>query len=288
MANMLLGFPNRIDQGALSGGSWAAGLPLTNLQTRLLSRVARSTSAAPSATTVTIDLGSPRPLRILAMIAHNISLQGRVRFELSFAADFSTHEYDATVDVWGGLLTATWDINELEWESDNFWLGTYTAEEIEGFTAASAHILDRTIPAQFVRITILDAQNEDGFVQIGRLFLGPALEPRLNYSWGASLGYETLTAVQAALGGAEFFDVREPTRVFRFSLEFMQDDEAFGQLLELTRRAGVHGEIFVVPDPADTYQGLRRNFLGRNRQLSALEQASYGAQNMSFEIKEIR
>lgn len=292
MANLLLGFPNRVDQATLSGGSWAAGLPLANLQTRLLSRVARSNNLATASTTIVIDFGQPQRLRILALIAHNISLQGKVRFEASTVADFSSHAYDLTTDVWGGLLTATWDLNALEWENNNFWLGTYSSEDIEGFTSISTHIMDASVAARYWRITIMDPLNTDGFVQLGRLFLGPAIQPRLNYSWGASLGYETLTEIKTAIGGAEFFDVREPTRVFRFSLEFMQDEEAFGKMLELTRRAGVHGEIFVVPDPADVFQGLRRNFMGRNRQISALEQSTWAnggsAHSMAFEIKEIR
>lgn len=292
MANILIGHPNRIDGAVLSGGSWSAGLPLSNLKTRLFSRVARSVDAAPSSTTMTIDFGQPQRLRVLALVAHNISLQGRVRFEASETADFSNPLCYLETDVWTGLLTAEWDIDALEWESDNFWLGTYSREDIEGFTSVSTHVMDDAVAARFWRISIIDPLNDDGFVEIGRVFMGPAIQPRINYSWGASLGYEISTAVEMALGGAEFFDVREPVRVFRFTLEWMQDDEAFGKLLELVRRAGIHGEVFVIPDPDDEFNGLRRNFMGRFRQLSPLEQVSWAnsgsAHSMAFEIKELR
>lgn len=289
---LLLGFPNRIGEATLSGGSWTAGLPLDNLKLRQFSKVARSTSAAVGATTFTLDLGQPRKMRMLALIGHNIGLQGRVRFEVSDNADLSSPLYDTETDVWGGLLTAGWDINELEWEADNFWIGTYSKEDIEGFTATSIHILPQPVSGRYVRVSIIDTSNSDGFVQMGRFFVSPALQPKINYSWGAGLNYEISTAVEAALGGSEFFDVREPIRVFRFMLEYMEDNEAFGTFLELIRRAGIDKEILVVPDPTDALNGVRRNFVGRIRQPSALEQVTWAnsgsAHSMAFEIKELR
>lgn len=291
---ILIGHPNRIDQAeTISGGAWSATLPLANLQNRLFSKVARSVDADPASTQFVMDYGTPQRLRIISLVAHNIGLQGRVRFEASTVSDFSSSVYDSGwVDVWTGLLTAEWNIDELEWENDNYWTGTYSAEEIRGFTAVSTHILPQPVSARYWRISIDDAANDAGFVQIGRLFMGPAWQPRINYSWGAGLGYETNTAVEVALGGTEFFDPREPVRIFRFTLEWMRDDEGFGRALELMRRAGVHGEVFVVPDPSDPFQGLRRNFMGRFRQLSPLEQATWAnggsAHTMAFEIKELR
>lgn len=63
----------------LSGGSWEAGLPLTNLQDRRLHRVARSTDAAVASTVFTVDLGTDRAVRLVAIPKHNISAAGTVR-----------------------------------------------------------------------------------------------------------------------------------------------------------------------------------------------------------------
>ncbi|MBI1621508.1 hypothetical protein [Aquamicrobium zhengzhouense] len=290
---ILIGFPNRIDQAStITGGGWSAGLPLDNLKDRLFSRVARSVDADPANTQFVVDYGRPQRLRILAFVAHNMSLSSRLTIEAAEDEAFTTIFYSAEVDVWTGMLSAEWNIDELEWENDNFWTGTYTAEDIEGFTAVSTHILPGSISARYWRFKIEDPQNDAGYVQIGRLFMGPAWQPRINYSWGAGLGYEIGTGVETALGGAEFFNVKEPVRVFRFSLDHMRDDEGFGRALELVRRAGIHGEVFVVPDPTDAFQGLRRNFMGRIRQPSPLEQVTWAndgsAHSMSFEIKELR
>ncbi|WP_152045509.1 hypothetical protein [Aureimonas psammosilenae] len=287
---VLLGFPNRIDEAAISGGNWP--LPLGNIQNRRLAKIARSASLNPADTVIVMDFGRSRTLRIFALVAHTISLNGRMRITASANADMSEPTYDSgEIDVWGSLTNAIWDLNELEWENDNFWLGGYTEEEIAGFTATSTHIMPTDVSGRYWRIAITDS-NDAGYIDIGRIFAGPAWQPEHNFSWGASLGFETRTAIETALDDAEFFDEREPRRVVRFTLNYLDASEGYGRALELTRRAGISKEVFVVSDPADEGNGLRRNFMGRLNQLSPLEAAMWmnGGPNhsMAFEIKELR
>ncbi len=290
--NIMLGFPNRIDQCSITGGSWVATLPLANLKNRLFSRVARSTGLALSQTTFTLDMGQPQPIRLFALVAHNLSVTARVRLEAADAPDFATTVFDQTFDAWGSAANAAWSIAQLEWESDNYWLGTYTSEQIEGFTAVSQHVLPGEEVARYWRVTIKDPDNTDGYVEAGRVFIGSAAQATINYAWGASLGYEFGTVVETSLSGAEFFDVREGVRVFRCVLQHMADDEAYGTFLEIVRRGGVHSEIMVIPDPTDMTNGIRRNFMGRLRQPSPLEQMTWmnggSANSMAFELKELR
>lgn len=289
MANLILGFPNRVDGATLSGGAWVEAKPLDNLKDRLLSRVARTIDVATGSTWFKLDFGRQRNIRIIALIAHNLSFSAKLRIRAANVADYSTTVYDLESDVWGALVNADWNIDELEWENDNYWAGTYTQEDFGGQTAVSSRILPESVNARYWRFDIKDTQNAAGFVDIGRLFIGDAfLHPRYNYAYGGSLGYETDTVVEKSLGGAEFFDPRESLRVMRFDLPLMSDEEGFSQALELTRRAGIHKEIFVVADPDDNAFGPQRNFLGRLRQLNPLEQAMYQLNSMSFEIKELR
>lgn len=290
--NLMLGFPNRIDQCELSGGSWVSTLPLANLKNRLFDRVARSAGLATSQTTFTLDMGQPQPIRLFALVAHNLTVTANIRLEASDTPDFAAPVYDETFDAWGSTANAAWNIAQLEWESDNYWLGTYTSDEIAGFTAVSQHVLPGEEVARYWRVTIEDTENPAGFVDVGRVFIGSAAQARINYAWGATLGYEFGTVVETSLSGAEFFDVREGVRVFRCVLQHMADDEAYGTFLEIVRRGGVHSEIMVIPDPTDMINGIRRNFMGRLRQPSPLEQTTWmnggSANSMAFELKELR
>ena len=293
MGNLMLIYPNRCDTGSYGGGAWVEALPLDNLKTRPFAQVARSVGLAIENTTFTIDFGRSWPIRLFAFLAHNFTVSARIKIEASNADDFSTHILDKTFDAHGALAGGDWDINALEWENDNYWLGSYTAEDTQGQTPISVQLFPQNIVARYWRVTIFDPSNDAGFVQIGRLFLGDAfLQPTYNPPYGSDLGYEDATGIDTALSGAEFFDPREPVRVMRFQLQYLNDVEGYAKALELTRRAGVWKEIFVIGDPDDVLYASQRNFPARMRQLNPLEAVMYGYDtdyhSMAVELKEIR
>ncbi len=85
MSNVLFGFPIYSDSSplyspSLSGGSWLAALPLANLQSRYVHRVARSSTDAVADTVFTLDAGVARSVRVLSLVNHNLSSAGKVRF----------------------------------------------------------------------------------------------------------------------------------------------------------------------------------------------------------------
>lgn len=293
---ILIGWLNRLDEAALSGGSWQPTLPLENLHSRQIAKVARTQALTPANTTMTLDYGRPRPHQLICLVNHNGSFSGKMRIRIGDdpAWGDATTYYDVTVDIWPGLLDGPWDVNDYEWEDDNFWLGGFDVEEIEGFTAVSTHILPDPRSGRYLRIDILDQGNPDGFFQLGRIFAGPAISPTVNVAWGMGEGWDfSGTAIESALGGAEFFDEREGVRLIRFTLQHLDTTEAYGKFMEMVRRSGVSKEVFVIPDPSDQFNGLKRNFLGRIRQpQSILEKVQWEnggpAHALPLEIKELR
>jgi hypothetical protein len=280
----MLGFPNRTDAAVLSGGSWAATLPLSNLQSRVIGKVARSVNTAPASTKFDIDLGAGTKNQALSLRNHNITLAGIYRIMASASPSFAVLSYDSGwLDVWP--VVYPW--GTLEWEDDNFWSGKYTVEQTQGYTTELDHILPILKVARYWRVEISDPTNPDGYLQIGRLFIGPVWQPKLNMSYGASIAWETKTGVQEAIGGAEYFQQRTPYRVAKFALNWMDQDEAFSQAFELQRRAGVDQEVLFVHDPADTVHALRRRFLARIRTLSSIEYPYCNINSAAFEVKEL-
>lgn len=280
-----------LDASALSGGSWQPTLPLSNLLSRQYAKVARSAGLSQSEATLTINFGKPRTVSLISPINHGGTLTSRMLVELSEKPDFSTYLHNDVYDLWPGLLTSPWSLDAFEWEDDSFWLGGFTAEDIEGFRTCPAILLPTAITAQYLRLTFIDPGNPDGFFKLGRLFVGPTIRPRINYSWGDTLTFEFATAIETALSGDEFFDPRRPIRVHRFGLQHLSADEAYGQFLKMVRRQGVHREVFVIPDPTDLFNGITRNFVGRLRAPSPLEQVQWEGDgpglSMPFEIKEL-
>jgi hypothetical protein len=286
MSNVTLGFPNRIDSSTLSGGSWVAGLPLNNLKTRTLGRVARSTDDALASTKFDIDLTTTtKRMNVFALVNHNLSLQAKFRIRVSTVSNFATTTYDSGwLDVWPQVYT----VQTVDWLDENFWSLKYTQEQIEGYTTAFIHNLPTGLTSRYWRVEFDDTTNADGFVQAGRVFIGPTWSPEENVANGAmSIGWNTDTDVQRALSGSEYFQSRTPYRTVRFSLDILTQDEAFGNAFEIQRRAGVDQEVLYIHDTTDTVHQLRRRFLGRLRQLSEIEYPYGNLNKTAFEVAEL-
>lgn len=285
MKNVFLAWQNRTDEGGLSGGSWLPSLPLVNLQNRQVQKVARSTDASPASTRFVIDLGQARPIGVLALVVHNISVLGQVRVTASDVAGFERVLYDSgAVDVWpAGMIPQAL----LEWEDDNFWLGTLSQQARAGYQSPFIHLLPVSQTLRFWKVEVLDGTNPDGYVHIGRLFMAAGWRPGRNFAYGNELVYEDPTPIEASLSGAEFFDSRAKYRVFRFSLPALTDDEAYSRVLELQRLAGISGEVLLVPDSDDITRMPQRAFVGRLRSIGALAQQLPARQGATFEIKEL-
>lgn len=281
MANITIGYPNRIDSATLSGGSWVSTLPQSNIKDRRLSKLARTTSAGVS---FTIDLGSAKTVGILAIAAHNFSSSATIRLEGDDASGFSSLNYDSgTISAYP---TGAIPQELLEWEDDNFWLGTISSQAIAGYRAPFILVIPAKPVLRYWRITISDASNSDGYTQMGRVFIGDAWTAEYNYSFGASLKFSDPTVVMESLGGEEYFDVRKNPREHEFNLQFLTETEAYARVIDMQRYAGVSGEVLVVPNSDDTSNGFRRNFLGRMVDLGGFSDVNYDQRSAVLRIKE--
>jgi hypothetical protein len=188
-------------------------------------------------------------------------------------------------DVWpAGVIPQ----DLLEWEDDNFWLGTLSQEARAGFQSPYILRLPNVENMRYWRVEISDTSNSDGYVQIGRLFMARGWTPTINYTYGASLGYQDPTPVETSLSGAEYFDIRSKFRVFTFKLDYISDTDAYSYALELQRLAGISGEVLIIPDGGeDLAQQPLRSFVGRLRQIGSVSQPQPTTYSVNFEVKEL-
>ena len=263
----MIGFPNRIDDAAVSGGTWVSTLPLANIKSRILGKVARTTAATTAATKFDADLTTAQTIRIVAAVNHNLTITATARVRGSTVSDFSTNVYDS------GWINA--------------WSYAYTAEQREGFTATFAHILSADTSARYWRVEFNDTANPAGYVQVGRVFIGPSWSPAINISFGAELGWNTTTDVQQSASGVEYFYHRAPYRVQNVKMDFLTIDEGMANAFEIQRLAGIDAEVFWIYDPDDTTHALRRRFLGRLQTLSPVIHPYFEFTSTAFSIKEI-
>lgn len=189
---------------------------------------------------------------------------------------------------WSDVYPVIYPYPILEWSDDNWWSGRPTLDDISGYTTCLVHLLPTEMFARYWKIEFDDTLNSDGYIQIGRMLIAPTWQPAIGIAQGGlNIGWETRTSSQETISGSEYFQKRTPYRVATFTLDKLTEDEAFAKAFEIQRRAGIDQEILYIHDPADTAHSLRRRFLARLRQLSAIE-FPYGNFNKAgFELREL-
>lgn len=283
MANCIFGYQNRIDESTFGAyGSWEASLPLNNLKTRLLSKVARSTDASATSTRLRFAIAKDRVVGVLAIANHNLTVDATFRYRIYSDSGYSTMVYDSgTLNVWPDMPYGYY-----EWEEEPFWDLSMTNEQRILSAKTLIHIQTNITNATYYQIEFFDTANPDGYVQLGRIFLGTKYQPEANMNLGASIGLETDTLIDKALGGAEFFDRRESFRVARFTLDYLNQSDSIINS-DMMRISGIDAEVVFVWDNSTDIIRNRRGFLGRLRSLSQIEQPYNTRFQTTYEIKEL-
>ena len=81
----------------VSGGSWNASYPLTNIKTRYLYQRARSTDDLATSSTMVIDTGENQTIGVVGLVRHNISTNGTVRIRGYEDSGLPTLAYDTSL-----------------------------------------------------------------------------------------------------------------------------------------------------------------------------------------------
>ena len=286
MNNITFGYPNRVEEGTLSGGGWMSSLPLSNVKDRVIAHVARSNGLLTSDCQFDVDLTQLRWIGALGLMGHNLTVAAKVRLR---GADSQANltaapAYDSGwVSVWpSGVIPQ----ELLEWEDDNFWLGTLTSEQRAAYNTPFVHTFGRT-SQRWWRVEIDDTGNSAGYVQIGRLFLSDIWTTSYNYSYGSEISVEDRSGVEESQGGVEYFDSQAKYRTFRVNLDWLSETEAYSRMLEIQRMLGVRGELLVIPDSSDSTNGFRRTLVGRLTRVNPISHPNYGTYRVSMDIKEL-
>jgi hypothetical protein len=282
MANIVLAWPNRVDEATLSGGAWQPTLPLANLQTRELFEVARSLDLDPGSTQLTLTLPAARNIGLIALVAHNLSLSAAVRVEAGYGDDLVQTQYDSG---WQPAWPAVVPYSQAEWENDNWWSGQL--DQAQRDAVAKVFFVRPNAIAKTWRIAIDDPANPEGFVQLGRAFLAESWSPRFNYAYGNQFGYEADVTVARASGGNEYLRARPSRRIFAFSLDCLVDAEAHARVFDLQRDLGEAGELFVLPNPDDVDNAHRRAFLARLKKINPITHRNLPMHAAAFSLVEI-
>lgn len=283
MQNILLLYDNQADIASLSGGHWLPALPLANLKSRPLHRVARSVDLDLTSTRFNIDMVSPYEARAICVGPGNLSSGYSYRFTVYSDIERTDLVFDSGWSV--GAPRAAW--NTLNWTDPAFWTGLLPWADNER-SPWIIHVFAEPVIGQYWTLEIDDTSNADGHVQLGRLFMGKAWQPSINYGYGNNgLSFRDNSIRAQTLSGGEKSWRRLNPRIFQFGFDYLPEAEMYGAGYDFQRAVGFDGEVFVIPDPAGAQFLHKRSFLANVTRLDALSQAIFAHGSTAFELKEI-
>ncbi|HTR86193.1 MAG TPA: hypothetical protein VMI56_17045 [Reyranella sp.] len=230
---LLLLSPVYSDAGTFSASSQVTRLPVANLQTRQPQKKWRSLPG--TAASIAIALAQPIAANALALVAHNLSSAGLLRLRGALLqANVTTAP---AVDT--GWQSA-WPITgkpAIAWPN---WLSLLT------WSGAPA------VP--YWQLDIADPSNTDGFLEAGRLILGPQWQPSIGFDLsGTPVSFDANDQQTKTPWGYIFTDRRSPAggpaRVFAVQITAANRKEVQAGILEMQRTRGLWGDVVCCLDP---------------------------------------
>lgn len=249
MGAMFLGYPNRAHGATITGGSWSGSFPVTNLATRPLDQVARSSNDDAASTKFIVDLGANYSIQAFVLRSTNLSSAATVKLDFGTSSGGTEGGTSGTVNAWRMSFDSV---------MRNFPSGTY--DSIIGYPFDVIYVHSAAMTARYVECEIIDTTNPLGYVQAGRVCVFGGLTEYM--SVGASIDWNDLTEVERSLGGSILFQQKRRYRTAEIPLEQL-DSTSRGKLMEARRGAGIHDEVLFVPDLADMANAQEFGFVGR-------------------------
>jgi len=211
MKNIRFCFENLFDYGTISVSSESAEFPKENLKHYWFIKHWRSMSA--SAQWVKIDLGEAKDIRAFIAKFHNITNNATINIQ----ANSSDNWTNPPVNV------------DLLRNSENL---AYIWEEAQSY--------------RWWRLFVDDSSNPDGYIRIGRIFLGDYFEPSINFNFKKLTELRDESKLISSFGG-QVSAIEQP-KFKEHSYSFMLPSADIEILGEAWKTIGVTMPYFIVED----------------------------------------
>ena len=257
MGTMMFLYENFADGAILGGGSWQ--IPLTAMQDPRPTRRARSTNVDPASTTWHVPFVDAKTFRAVAFGPTNMSPGARYRVRAWNDAAHSDMVFDNGWEIFGPPPAEPLSI---EWEDPRFWLLSQSFDDPDNAGVWAISVFPADVTAQHWTYEIEDPGNPDGYIEIGRLYMGNSWTPPWNFAPDSNeLSFDTNTTMQVALGGTRYYNRRKAQRKFKFAWPVLPTDEAWTHVYRIALLAGIDKQVFIISDPDDLLYRNKRSFL---------------------------
>lgn len=228
-------YQNKADAAAVTASSELVTLPASNIKHIWKSRVWRATGDASE--WIRFDMGAATAVRAFALVGHNFTSAAAVHVQANATDVWTAPSLDVTVAWHEKVFVHLWNADQ----SYRYW-----------------------------RVTISDAANPDGYVEAGRIYLGPTASPERNYrSWGRE-DFDN-TAITPSYDGAESFESKTAYTTLSFEFERVLP----APFDALAGAVGMKTYFFVIADYDNAVLTDGRHDLTRYVRFDAMPRYSY-------------
>jgi hypothetical protein len=175
---------------------------------------------------------------------------------------------------------------------------TFVSGKIQYYDSATGSlILNATMYGGTGSHSAWSCINGDNYLEIGRIFLGRTVEPRINPEYGdIQQGYVDLTEIQRSIDNTKYFYVKPKMRTLSCVFKSLSQDEAFSGFYDAQREVGLSGELLYTyskPDYiGDINMTVDKNFYARTflcnfSELSPIDNPFVGRFQTALKLEEI-
>ena len=235
----------------LTGGAWAAALPLSNLQddARYVGAPARQLTPGTLANSLfNAALDRPRAVNLIGVLFHTFGLNAVYRLRL--ASPGGTLDAPASITDWTPVYSRTVASAQTPWEESNWWTGQPLASDLDVYPR---HLWIR-VTAPFLvsalRLEFDDSAIAAGYFDIGGLWIASTWSPAFNFDRGRELRIEPRDQEDEAPSGRLFFEKRGSRRSLSVTWSALTDAEGY-RFAASAARAGRSTPVLFAPDTDD-------------------------------------
>lgn len=214
-------FTNDADSATLTGGTYVASLPVTNLQIATRASLARTTGIGYNH--ILGDFPAVKTIEMLALLRTNVLKTGSVmdwQLKLySAVAQGGSVLYDSGVSFGGNFSGADWFV---------------------AWCTPTANVRSFDFKYQ-------STLNSDGYLQAARLMMGTTFTPQVNMTYDRNppkCYWQDDSTQEPTDGGTLRTDPLEPYRIWEISLEHMAEVDR-AALMAAARACGKRGDVFI-------------------------------------------
>ncbi len=236
MPNLRIISTNDADAAVLTSSAFLASLPVENLQVEGRARVARTVNATGDKV-INGNWSVAKIASAIVLYGCNFSSAATLRVQL-----WDGENQTGSVVHDSGVNPA---LDAIGWGEFGWGLSSWGATAFEDWASAFSVLwFPQVYSARSFRITINDASNAAGFIQIKRLLIGAYFEPFVNFEYGLSATWVDNSVQTRTMGRSINTDKRAQFRSLSGNLSGLNASER-AAFFEITRVVGLSTELFV-------------------------------------------